>query len=98
MSFPIPMERELSPRNAEADVVACAVREMSMKQRPIHRIYLQALRRMTPDDRLRKALELSDLSRKLFLHGLRRRFPDTPEKEVMRIYRERLSKCHNRNY
>jgi hypothetical protein len=68
-----------------------------MKPRPNHRIYLQALRRMTPDERLRKAFELSELCRELFLHGLRRRFPDMPEREVMRIYRERLSKCHNRN-
>lgn len=52
---------------------------------------------MTPDERLRKALELSDLCEKLFLEGLRRRFPDKPENELMRIYRERLNKCHNRN-
>ncbi len=52
---------------------------------------------MTPDERLRKAFELSELCRKLFLHGLRRRFPDMPERDVMRIYRERLNKCHNRN-
>ena len=68
-----------------------------MKPRPNHNVYLQALRRMTPDERLRKALELSEFCRKLFLHGLRRRFPDMSEKEVMQVYRERLSKCHNRN-
>ena len=69
-----------------------------MKHRPNHRIYLQALRRMTPGERLQKAFELSELCRMLFLHGLRRRFPDMPESELMGIYRERLSKCHNRNY
>jgi hypothetical protein len=69
-----------------------------MKHRPNHRIYLQALRGMTPGERLKKALELSELCRMLFLHGLRRRFPDVAENELMRIYRERLSKCHNRNY
>jgi hypothetical protein len=68
-----------------------------MKPRPNQRVYLQALCRMTPDERLRKAFELSELCRKLFLHGLRRRFPDMPERDVMRIYRERLTKCHNRN-
>jgi hypothetical protein len=79
-------------------VLLCAVEETKMKPRPNHRVYLQALRRMTSDERLRKAFELSELSRKLFLHGLRRRFPDMPEREVMRVYRERLNKCHNRNY
>lgn len=78
-------------------MLICAVGETKMKPRPNHRVYLQALRRMTPDERLRKAFELSELCRKLFLHGLRRRFPDMPEREVMRIYRERLNKCHNRN-
>jgi len=69
-----------------------------MKPRPNHRIYIQALRRMTPDERLRKAFELSDLCRALFLHGLRKRFPELPDAELMRMYRERLDKCHNRNY
>jgi hypothetical protein len=53
---------------------------------------------MTPDERLRKAFELSDLCRALFLHGLRKRFPELPDAELMRMYRERLDKCHNRNY
>jgi hypothetical protein len=53
---------------------------------------------MTSQERLEKAFELSDFSRRLFIHGLRRRFPDLPEKELMRLYLERLDKCHNRNY
>jgi len=53
---------------------------------------------MTPEERLQKAFELSEFARHLFLHGLRRRFPDLPEESLMRIYRERLEKCHNRNY
>jgi hypothetical protein len=69
-----------------------------MKHRPNHRLYIQALRRMTPNERLQKAFELSELCRMLFLHGLRRRFAGMPEDELMRIYRERLNKCHNRNY
>ena len=68
-----------------------------MKPRPNHKIYLEALRRMTPEERLRKAFELTELCRKLFLEGLRRRFPDMPERDILRIYRARLDKCHNRN-
>lgn len=50
---------------------------------------------MTPEERLRKAFELTELSRALFLEGLRRRFPDLPEQDLLRIYRTRLDGCHN---
>jgi len=36
-----------------------------MKPCPNHRIYLNVLRAMSPDERLRKALELSEMSRAL---------------------------------
>ena len=71
---------------------------MDTKKRQNHRIYIEALRRMTSEERLEKAFELSEFSRRLFVHGLRRRFPDLPEKALMKIYLERLDKCHNRNY
>lgn len=71
---------------------------MKTKQDPNHRLYIEALRRMTSRGRLERAFELSEFSRGLFIHGLRRRFPDLPEKALMKIYLERLNKCHNRNY
>jgi hypothetical protein len=71
---------------------------MKAKKRLNHSIYLKALRRMSPAERLDKAFELSEFSRSLFLHGLRRRFPDLAEESLTKIYLERLSKCHNRNY
>lgn len=70
---------------------------MDPKPRPNHQLYLQTLRRMTPEQRLLKAFELSALARDLFLHGLRRRFPDVSGDELRRIYLERLTKCHKRN-
>lgn len=71
---------------------------MDTKKRQNHRVYIEALRRMTSKERLEKAFELSEFSRRLFVHGLRRRFPDLPEKALTKIYLERLDKCHNRNY
>ena len=68
------------------------------KQRPNHKLYLQVLRRMTPEQRLAKVFELSEFSRQLFIHGLRRRFPDLPEAEFKELLLRRLDKCHNRNY
>ena len=71
---------------------------MDPKPRPNHRLYLEALRRMTPAQRLAKAFELSDFSKQLFVHGLRTRFPDLSPDEFRRLLLSRLAKCHNRNY
>ena len=69
-----------------------------MKPRPNHPEYLKALRRLTPEQRLLKAFELSQMTKDLFLSGLRKRFPDLSDHELKRIYLERLAKCHNRNW
>lgn len=66
------------------------------KARPNHQLYLQALRRLTPEQRLLKAFELTEMSRALFRDGLRIRFPEASHDELERIYLERLEKCHNR--
>ena len=71
---------------------------MDIKPRPNHRLYLETLRRMSPEARLMKAFELSSFSNDLFLHGLRKRFPDLSEQDFRKLYLERLNKCHNRNY
>lgn len=71
---------------------------MNSKKRPNHKRYIQALRRMSPEQRLLKAFGLSQFSKDLFLHGLRERFPELPDNEIKKIYLARLNKCHNRNY
>src|SRR5437868_4783251 len=78
----------------------CRRRDMAMnpKPRPNDRIYLEVLAKMTPEQRLLKAFELSDFTRALFEEGLRKRFPDATEDELRRILLERLAKCHNNNY
>jgi len=57
---------------------------MNIKKRPNHKLYIQALRRMSPEQRLLKAFELSQFSRDLFLHGLHKRFPNLPEDAINR--------------
>ena len=71
---------------------------MNPKPRPNHRQYIDTLRRMTAEERLLKAFELSELSRELFVHGLRRRFRDVSEARFREILLERLALCHNRSY
>jgi len=71
---------------------------LDIKPKPNHQIYIQILRKLTPEQRLRKAMELSELTKELFKIGLRKRFPDLSEKKFHELYLKRLEKCHNRNY
>ncbi len=66
------------------------------KPRPNHQQYLRVLARMTPEQRLLKALELSEMAREVFRAGLRQRFPDLDEEARRKIYLERLAKCRSR--
>ncbi len=71
---------------------------MGYKKDPTHKIRIQVLRQMPPEKRLQAALELSDLTNRLFIQGLKKRFPHLSQEELNKILRERLDKCHNRNY
>lgn len=71
---------------------------MDLKPRPNHHIYIEILRKMSPEQKLIKTFELSQLGKQLFLQGLRQRYPELPETEIKKIYLERIAKCHNRNY
>jgi hypothetical protein len=69
---------------------------MDPKPRPNRHLYLEALRRLTPEQRLLKAFELTELSRELLRAGLRRRYPEAGEDELQRLYLERLARCRSR--
>ncbi len=69
-----------------------------MKQHPNHERTIQILRQMSPEKRLLKAFELSEFANRLFVHGLRKRFPNLSDEAFKKILLERLNKCHNRNY
>ncbi len=70
---------------------------MRAKPRPNHQEYLRVLAGMTPEARLLKAFELSEMSREVFLAGLRQRFPDLDEEGRWKIYLERLATCRSRS-
>jgi hypothetical protein len=71
---------------------------MDVKERPNHKAYLKTLSRMTPEEKLIKVFELTQLGRELFFQGLRDRFPEKSESELRELYLERLKLCYNRNY
>lgn len=68
------------------------------KPRPNHLEYIKVLRRMTEEQRVAKAFELSRLAKQLFVQGLRERFPDLDEDQFHKLLLQRLELCHNRNY
>lgn len=63
-----------------------------------HRRYLEALRRMTPEQKLLKAMELSDLGKQACREGLCRANPHLSEPELHKLFLEVLRRCHNPNY
>lgn len=71
---------------------------MNYKATPNHKQYLSTLSKMGGEQRLIKALELSAITKELFINGLQKRFPDKTEIEIKEIYLQRLAKCYNRNY
>jgi hypothetical protein len=71
---------------------------MELKRNPSHEVYIAALRRLTPEQRLAKAFAMSAFVRALFRQGLRERFPDLPPAEFEALLRQRLELCHNRSW
>ncbi len=71
---------------------------MNETDRQTHREYIKILKKMTPQARLLKAFELSDLTKSLFITGLRIRYPDYSEEDIKNLYIEKIYKCHNSDY
>lgn len=61
-------------------------------------MYLRVLRSLTPEQRLTKAFELGTLGKELLRAGLRERHPGCSEQMLRSLERQRLARCHNRNY
>ena len=70
---------------------------MDPKPRPHDDIYLDVLRRMTPEQRLRKAFELGEMGRELRRAGLRLQHPDLGEDAISALEVEEALQWHNRN-
>jgi hypothetical protein len=68
----------------------------NLKAQPNRRIYVGVLRRMTPEERLSKAFELSDMTREALRAGLAQRYPDATPQELTAMVIERLDRCRRR--
>jgi hypothetical protein len=70
--------------------------QQCLKERPSRRIYIETLRRMTPEQRLAKAVELSEMTREALRAGLAERHPDAAPDELTAMVIERLERCRRR--
>jgi len=71
---------------------------MTEEQKKAHRFYIQVLRNMGPERRLKRAFELSEFTRQLFFTGLRQANPNLSEEELHKLFLKRIDLCHNRNW
>jgi len=56
--------------------------KLSDTSKEARRVQVEIFRRMTPEERLQKALEQSEISRELLAQGVRHRHPHYTEQEV----------------
>lgn len=71
---------------------------MDPKKQPNHALYLQILRRMTPEEKILKVFDLNNFGRNLLEAGIRNSHPEFTDAEVEAAVRRRLDSCHNQNY
>jgi len=69
-----------------------------MKTYPNKQRYHEILRAMTPQQRLEKSFELTELANAAFKAGLAQRNPDLSPEELGALYVQRLIACHNQTY
>ena len=69
-----------------------------MKTYPNKQRYHEILRAMTPQEKLEKSFELTELANAAFKAGLKKRNPHLQESELELLYQEKLRACHNQNY
>lgn len=70
---------------------------IDLKPQLNRRVYIEALRRMTPEQRLAKTFELSDMTHEALRVAVAARHPEATEAELQACYLERLERCRRRN-
>ncbi len=63
-----------------------------------HQAYLRILARMTPGEKMVRAMEMSDMGRRMLKEALRRCFPGLDEVKLHQLFLVRLELCHNREW
>jgi hypothetical protein len=69
-----------------------------LEKEPNQEMYYDVLRKMNPEQKIAKVIELTELSRELMKEGLKIQFPNKTGTEIHQLYLDRLKQCHNSNY
>jgi len=69
-----------------------------MKTYPNKQRYHEILRGMSPQEKLQKSFELTDLVKAAQKAGIRKRYPQLCDHEIDRLMMERQKSWHNQTY
>jgi len=69
-----------------------------MKTYPNKQRYHEILKGMSPQEKLEKVFELTELANAAFMAGLKNRHPHLSSDELNQLYIKRRQACHNQNY
>ena len=69
-----------------------------MKAYPNKQQYHAILRSMSPQEKVEKSFELTELAYSAFRAGLKSRCPHLSDDELEQLYQEKRKTCHNQNY
>ena len=69
-----------------------------MKTYPNKQRYQEILRGMSPQEKLEKSFELTELANSAHKAGLKNRYPSLTDEELEQLYLEKRKTCHNQNY
>ena len=60
--------------------------------------YIEILRRMTGEQRVKIAFELFEMAKNAMIDGMKAQNPDITEEEIQKEVVRRMMRCHRRNY
>lgn len=72
--------------------------QQSVSGKSARKKFISVLQGMTPEQRIQKAFELTEMCKDLLRIGLEIRFPEKTKDELHQLFLKRLDKCHNKNY
>jgi hypothetical protein len=71
---------------------------MNAKPYPNRKRYHDVLRKMSPEQKVKKMFELNALGKELILAGLQTKYPEMDKNERHTLFLKTIMACHNRNY
>ena len=71
---------------------------MNLKKQLNRQIYVSIIKNKSPEQRLLKTFELSQMIKTLFYESFKQKYSHLDPSALHKKYLEYLQKCHNKNY